>query len=340
MTLEDRSSTPQVAIIVVNYGTAELAIRAVESVLCHETQGCGTEIHLLDNASPEEDAARFEEAKAAGNWGDRVTLWPEQANHGFGRGNNVVLRALNDRPSPPDYVFLLNPDARIENAAVTLLAEFMDRTPAAGAVGARLLDGDGQPTTGAFRFPNILGEFEKASNFGPISSLLKDYRVPLEPDQESGPVDWVSGAATMFRFSALKEVGFFDPGYFLYYEEVDLMRRLKSVGWEVHYWPKAEVLHLEGASTQIVRQNRRPDYLYRSWRRYFQKQGRLKAIAASLALNAGSLVGLLVARLYSRPPQVPRQFFRDHWHYVLAPLLGLRRDQAYDEASQLPKPAP
>ena len=91
----------RIAVITVNYGIAEMSIEAVESVLARTHGGYEVEVHLVDNASPKDDATQISEAHAARNWGDRVTLWLEETNHGFGRGNNVVLNALADRETPP-----------------------------------------------------------------------------------------------------------------------------------------------------------------------------------------------------------------------------------------------
>ena len=108
-----------VAVVIVNYGTADLTIAAVRSVLTRDHGGRPVEVHVVDNASPGDDAARL-----AGVFGDEasVTLWPETVNHGFGGGNNVALRALLAREMPPDYVFLLNPDARLDNEAIDRLS--------------------------------------------------------------------------------------------------------------------------------------------------------------------------------------------------------------------------
>jgi GT2 family glycosyltransferase/serine acetyltransferase len=319
-----------VAVIIVNYGTPDLAITAVESVLARGHGGRSVEVHLVDNASPGDDAARLTEVHAERDWKDRVTLWLETTNHGFGRGNNLVLKSLAARKAPPTYAFLLNPDARIENEAIATLASFLDDAPRVAAVGAGISHADGRPAVAAFRFPGILSEIEKSVNFGPVSWLLRSYCAALPPDWRAGPVDWVSGAAVMFRLSALREVGFFDPVFFLYFEEVDLMRRLADSGWEVQYRPEARVSHAEGSSTQIVVQKRRPAYLYRSWRRYFSKQGHGYALIVALSLNVASAVGLAIARTLNRPAQVPEHFFRDHMHFVLAPLLGVSRDIEYD----------
>ena len=114
--------TDRIVVIVVNYTTADLSIRAVESVLTRQHAGRHVEVHLVDNASPGGDAETLRTAHAERGWGNAVTLWLETENHGFGRGNNVVLTALNTAADPPDKVLLLNPDAYLENEAIDILA--------------------------------------------------------------------------------------------------------------------------------------------------------------------------------------------------------------------------
>jgi GT2 family glycosyltransferase len=82
--------TTDVAVVIVNYGTADMAIAAADSVLNRTADGLTVEVHLVDNASPGNDAEVLRQA--ASRWGDAVTLHLEPTNHGFGRGNNVVLR--------------------------------------------------------------------------------------------------------------------------------------------------------------------------------------------------------------------------------------------------------
>lgn len=66
-------------------------------------------------------------------------------------------------------------------------------------------------------------------------------------------VPWVLGCAMLLRREALQTVGGFDEGYFMYYEEVDLCRRITDAGWEVHHTPEAQVMHVGGASTSQLR---------------------------------------------------------------------------------------
>lgn len=124
----------KVSVIVVNYGTASLSIDAVNSALNAPDEGREVTVHLVDNASPGEDAQMLQQAAIDNSWGNRVVLYCEDENHGFGRGNNVVLTALADQAVPPDYVLFLNPDARLKNNAIDLLAGFLD-SPSKGGRG-------------------------------------------------------------------------------------------------------------------------------------------------------------------------------------------------------------
>ncbi|WP_425093874.1 glycosyltransferase [Tropicimonas sp. S265A] len=324
------SSPSEIAVIVVNYGTADLAIEAVGSVRARNHGGRRVDLHLVDNASPGgKDAAAFQRAARDLGWGADVTLHLESENHGFGRGNNLVLQDLAARPAPPTYVFLLNPDARLENEALDILAAHLDAHPKAAFAGAGIDKPGTGAVTAAFRFPRPVGEFTRALAFGPVTRLAPNLVVPLPPDHPQGPVGWVAGAAVLIRFEALKALEFFDPEYFLYYEEVDLMHRAARAGWETWFVPQARVIHAEGAATNVrsgVRNRpRKPAYWYRSWRKYFtDTYGPVGVRIAALCWVMGAVGNLLLSLIPGRGASVPNRFFGDFWAVVLRPLLGLR----------------
>jgi GT2 family glycosyltransferase len=66
-------------------------------------------------------------------------------------------------------------------------------------------------------------------------------------------VDWVPGAYSIIPASILHEHGFFDPRFFLYYEEVDLCLRIQNAGFKIMYWPEICVVHVGGESSRQVK---------------------------------------------------------------------------------------
>ena len=322
------ASSADIAVIVVNYGTADLAIAAVESGLARDHGGRKVEVLLVDNASPGDDATRIAAAHADRGWGTTVTFYPEPVNHGFGRGNNVVLAALAKRPAPPRYVFLLNPDARLENETIGILADVLDAHADVAIAGAAIRrDGTDALVPAAFRFPSLLSELDSAIAFGPVSRLLGSPAVALQPGGPTGPVDWVSGAAFLARFDVLKRVGFFDPRYFLYYEEVDLMRRVTAEGHAIWHVAEAVVAHAAGAATGLRGGERRtaalPAYWFDSWRIYYSAHyGRAGALGVALARLSGVGVNTVLSAFRRRSRAAPPGFGRMFARRVVLPLLG------------------
>lgn len=321
-------SQVDVAVIIVNYNTAALTVEAVESVLNKAHGGRTVQIHVVDNASPAGDAELLATASASRGWGHGVVLHRSDRNVGFGAGNNLVLERLATAPMQPEYVLLLNPDARLENEAISVLAEFLDTHPGVAAAGAGIASPKGEKVTAAFRFPGVLSTFASALGFGPVSRVLRQWEVPLPPNTPTQKVDWVAGAAVMLRLSEVNRAGFFDPTYFLYFEEVDLMRQLTRQGGEVWHVAEAQVVHIEGASTGVrsgvARPKRLPAYWYDSWRHYFVKNhGRMAAIGAAAAWYAGTAGNAVLSTLRGRTAQAPEGFYRDFWRIAARPLLGL-----------------
>lgn len=316
----------EISVIIVNYGTAALAIEAVESVRARRHGGRTVDIHLVDNASPGDDAAILAEAHRTRGWGEQVTLYPETVNHGFGRGNNLVLRRLAERATPPAHVFFLNPDARLDNETVSLLADVLDRSPDVAVAGGSIWRPDGRTqVSAAFRFPNFVGEFTSSLCLGLVEKPLRRFTVALPLSDEEQNVDWVSGACFIARFEVLKYMKFFRPDYFLYFEEVDLMHRLRRNGWRVRHAPQARIRHVAGAATgirsDVGERKRKPDYWYDSLRKYFVlNHGKEYAFLSITAKITGWIINYPIRLLQSRTPNSPKYFLYDAFRFSLLPI--------------------
>ena len=318
----------EISVIIVNYGTAALTIAAVDSVLARQHRGRAVDIHVVDNASPGGDFNLLRTAHEERGWGARVILYPERVNHGFGRGNNLVLRTLAARSTPPDKVFLLNPDALLENEALDILAAFLDDHSCVGCAGASITNPGGFRATAAFRFPSAVSEFSDSLAFGPVARLFRRHSVPLPPDISTQRVHWVSGAAAMFRWEAVWQCQGFDPRYFLYFEEVDLMRQLAGRGWETWYVPEARICHIEGAATDVksggATRSPRPDYWYDSWLTYHLKaHGPWGARLCAAGRLLGWSANRAIAVVRRRPALAPPRYLDGFTRRILRPLAGL-----------------
>jgi N-acetylglucosaminyl-diphospho-decaprenol L-rhamnosyltransferase len=239
-------------IITVSYNTRDLLVDCLESALAGLAQsGLDGDVWVVDNASADGSAETVRQRFPS------VSLVAHDENIGFAAGNNLALQAMGfGTQAKPRHVLFLNPDTRVAGDALGALVRFLDRTPSAGAAGARLIHGDGGFQHSAFAFPGLAQIF---LDFFPLHHRLLDSRLngryPREL-YESGrpfPVDHPLGAALMVRGDTLAQVGGFDEQYFMYCEEIDLCRRIKKAGWEIYCVPAAEVVHLVGQSTQQFR---------------------------------------------------------------------------------------
>lgn len=167
---------------------------------------------------------------------------------GFGRAANAGVAAL---PGDVDVVVVANADATFAGEAVTLLADTLRRQPGVVATGPRVTYPDGRGQASARRVPS-LPEAVGHGLFGlwwPANPWTRRYRgSDLDPD-EARDVDWLSGCALALDRSAFTAVGGFDPGYFLYAEDVDLAVRLRAAGGRLRTEPRAHVVHDVGVST-------------------------------------------------------------------------------------------
>ncbi|MAY74673.1 MAG: glycosyl transferase family 2 [Phycisphaerae bacterium] len=262
----------QVAVVIVNYRVATLTIEAIDSLLADPSfEG---DIVVVDNVSPDDSAAVLSAAFADPRRNERCTLVPSDRNGGFAYGNNVGIRHLLERPSPPDAFHLLNPDTIAHPRATSALAEAASADPRVGVVGSHLEGADGERQAAAFRFPSCPGEFERGAMTGPISKLLRSHVVSLDALDHATDVDWVSGASFLVTRKLIEDVGLMDDGFFLYYEEVEMCWRAKHAGYRVRYEPASRVVHLEGQSTtdpNASTQPKRSPHWYNSRRRYFER---------------------------------------------------------------------
>lgn len=294
--------------VVLNWRTAEMTIKAVQSALV-AMEGIEGAITVVDNDSQD---GSFEAMSAAMAGWPRVRVLQSGRNGGYGAGNNHGIRAGLPGGERPDYVYVLNSDAFPAPDAIRVLVAYLDRHPEAGFAGSHIHGPEGEPHTTAFRFPSIASEFEGAAQTGPVSRLLKRRIVAPPLPTQTTRVDWVAGASVLMRQSMLDQIGLFDERFFLYFEETDLFLRAARAGWQAVYVVESRVMHIGSVSTGMKHWRRVPGYWFDSRRHYFEKNhGRLYALAALGAHVAGLGIHGMRVLLQRKKPHTPPYFLRD-----------------------------
>ncbi len=280
-----QAGKPTVAVIVVSYNTADLLRECLKSAL-QENQSFPLDVCVVDNqsedGSPEMVQREF----------PQVRLLANPDNRGFAAANNQAYEQLTN-----DYVVLLNPDAELQEGAVARIVAFMEEHPDCGLCGGRLLNSDGSTAPSARRFPSALNNFLILSG---LSDRFKQHPFLGRADYggfDHGSVkevDWVPGTFTVIRSAMLRQIGFFDERYFMYYEETDLCLRANKNGWKVVYFPGAEVKHIGGACSKTRQDHAMDqggdqllDYRMRAEFLYFRKNFGLVSVLANAAVELG-----------------------------------------------------
>jgi N-acetylglucosaminyl-diphospho-decaprenol L-rhamnosyltransferase len=306
--------------VIVNYCSAEYTLRAVDSVLPQLEELGDASVWVVENCSPDHSLRTLRAAAAGRGWSERVRILESERNGGFGYGNNVAIRAALALPDPPEYLYLLNPDATVDPGAVSALVSFLDAHPRAAIAGSHVHEMDGTPHASSFRFPSLWSELEGGLRLGVASDLLRNHIVSMDPPAQDQPVDWVTGASSMLRTRALREIGLFDEAFFLYFEETDLCKRAHDAGWEVWFVRAASAGHVRAVSTGMRQPARRPRFWFDSRALYWRKHHGRAALCAANAIWASAFAAHRVLAWLRRKPIRDPGLLRDFLQYSWRPL--------------------
>jgi GT2 family glycosyltransferase len=224
------------SIIIVSYNARADLERCLES-LHASPPAAPHEIIVVDNASSDGSAA------AARTW-SKVRVIETGANLGFGRANNVGIRA-----SGGEHLLMLNSDTIVPPGAIDRLIAELTRHPDVAVVGPRLVDGEGRAE---LSFGRMLGPWNEWRQKRLVRGHeRRDPKISAFVDQltrrEQSP-DWVSGACLLVRRADADAVGLFDERYQMYTEDVDFCAAIRARGRRIRFTPAVEIIHLRGRS--------------------------------------------------------------------------------------------
>jgi GT2 family glycosyltransferase len=235
-----------VSVVIVSYNTRDLLVQCINSVIS-TSRDFTYEIIVSENGSQDGSEAAVRDAFP------QVRLIQNGADLGFGAAVNVAAQvAVGEYLAivAPDAVMLPNTLSRLVNVA---------RTEGPRVLGCRLVDGAGRSQISCARLPTplrVFALFSRLDRLVPFPRMQMYYdrvgywgKRPWDHDARRD-VETLLGAFLFLPLDVFRSIGGFDERYFMYYEEVDLFRRLHDRGDIVTFIPDVSMVHFSGQATK------------------------------------------------------------------------------------------
>jgi GT2 family glycosyltransferase len=220
------------SIIIVNFNTKKHLLNCIESLDIYNSN-LKHEIIVVDNFSDDRQYL-------PGLLGvfPNVKLILNDKNTGFGAACNIGARI-----SSGEYLLFLNPDIIIKSNILDLMVDALINSADTAVCGGVLMDDDGNQNNSFNHFPGVAWEFREA--FGLFIGKAHEnlYYKNAHNSKDCFEIDWVSGADILIKKKIFEEVKGFDEKIFLYYEDVDLQKRIRDKGYKVICNPEAIMFH-------------------------------------------------------------------------------------------------
>ncbi len=232
----------KLSVVIVNYNVKYFLEQCLHTALKAASK-LSSEIIVVDNDSVDGSNQMVEEKFP------EVILIPNKENVGFSKANNQAIRIAKG-----EYILLLNPDTVVEEDCFQKIVAFMDKTPDAGGLGVKMIDGKGRflpeskrglptPEVAFWKMSGVSSLFPRSKRFG-------RYHLGYLDNNQIHEVDVLAGAFMLLRRKTLAKVGLLDEDYFMYGEDIDLSYRITKGGYKNYYYPETTIIHYKGESTK------------------------------------------------------------------------------------------
>jgi GT2 family glycosyltransferase len=208
-------------------------------------------------------------------------------NTGYAAGNNIAFANASG-----DWLLTLNPDTEVFPATLQAAVDKLKANPTYGSLGIRQIGLEGETQRSVRGFPGFWGVFGDLSGLGKVfkGSKLDSYRLRAFNYDKEQAAPQPMGTFLLFRKAAIEKVGDpkhpFDEAFPIFFNEVDLLFRLKNAGWPCLYTPDVQIKHVGGMSTKQVKKSMVWES-HRSLMRFFEKHYKTPLTAPFLPLLKG-----------------------------------------------------
>lgn len=257
------SSNLELSICIVGINAFDYLQKCLESISSSKID-VQYEIIYVDNHSSEEGIDQIQ-----GQFPGLVIIRNTQ-NDGFARANNQGIRIAKGR-----FILLLNPDTIVDKNAIQNMLDYLRQNPETGIVGPKVLNSDGtfQPhcKRGEARPWEVICYFSRLSRLFPRNPFFSGYLQGHLDENLTHSVPSISGCCMLIRKEVIDQIGLLDERFFAYQEDTDYCVRARKAGWNVTYYPSAQIVHFGGKGGAGVQPYKTTYEWHRSYFLYYKK---------------------------------------------------------------------
>lgn len=220
-----------VSIIIVTFNSQEYISKCLDSIKKFEPN---CEIIIVDNVSDDETINRIKGTRIP------VKLLVQQTNLGYSKANNIGAKNAKG-----EYLFFLNPDTYLTESITDKLINILKGDNRNGLIAPKMIKPDGKVQRSVRKLPTVKGAVLEYF-FG----QKNEYEEYFPKGDEPLEVETVYAGAILIKKEIFDSVGMFDEKYFLYFEDLDLCRKLRKFGFKIIYDPKVSLVHQVGGSSK------------------------------------------------------------------------------------------
>ncbi|TCO05388.1 glycosyltransferase family 2 protein [Natronoflexus pectinivorans] len=240
MTEPENQVKPLLSVVIVSYNSKPFIGLTLSSLLRKPHSEC--EVIVVDNNSTDGTVDYIS------SFFPKIKLIRNQHNPGFGVACNQGMAAAKG-----EFFLMLNPDTVVPEDVVEKVLDFMKLHPNCGAMGVKMIDGNGrylpESKRGLPTFSRSAYRMLGLAKWFPDSKRFAGYYLGHLPIDAVNKIEILSGAFMVLSREAIEKCGGFNERFFMYGEDIDLSWRIKEAGFDVYYNPDITIIHFKGEST-------------------------------------------------------------------------------------------
>lgn len=298
-----------VGVVICNYNKKDFVLECVQSVL--ESKVLNFDIYVVDNASTDGSVAALKEA-----YGDQITILANEENLGGSGGFNTGLRVVRDKGY--DYFMCLDDDALVDENAIQVLYEYMEKNSDVGMAGCRVYH---RQMPEYIQQCGLYIDFEHYTAQTIGADQIEDGTLP-----EVIECDTVATCAVMIRGSVVRETdaGIMPEDNFIYWDDMEWGHRIHLAGYRVVTLAASKALHQMAANTK------RPNtfinyYMWRNRTNFFMRYTPEEKLEEMSVQILGSIFDSLYESMFREEHNV-MQTISYAYHDALAGVRGKADD--------------